>query len=127
VVSASPTGDVAQARDFPKRNRVISGLSLATVIVEAAVRSASLITARFALEQGREVTAVPGSPLDPRAKGSNRRISSPGFEEPFADRHDPRDADVRPTLLRAVREALSPTPSRSMRSCAPSMRRTGLC
>ena len=132
LVSESPLGYVAQARDFPKRNRVISGLSLATVIVEAAERSGSLITARFALEQGREVMAVPGSPLDPRAKGSNRLlkqgaaliesaddvlqaiegISPPTFDEPFADRYDPRDAEVPPALLRAVREALSPTPVR---------------
>jgi DNA processing protein len=74
LVSESPFGYVAQARDFPKRNRVISGLSLVTIIVEAAERSGSLITARFALEQGREVMAVPGSPLDPRARGTNRLL-----------------------------------------------------
>ncbi|BAU92247.1 DNA protecting protein DprA [Methylorubrum populi] len=74
VVAEMPMGWVPRGRDFPRRNRIISGLSLGTVVVEAARRSGSLITARFALEQGREVFAVPGSPLDPRAEGTNDLI-----------------------------------------------------
>lgn len=71
ILSESPVGYTAQARDFPRRNRIISGLSLATVVVEAELRSGSLITARLAAEQNRDVLAVPGSPLDPRARGCN--------------------------------------------------------
>ena len=74
VVSENAVGRRATARDFPRRNRIISGLSLGVVVVEAEQRSGSLITARLAAEQGREVFAVPGSPLDPRAKGPNELI-----------------------------------------------------
>jgi DNA processing protein len=71
VISEMPFGWEARGRDFPRRNRIVAGLALGTVVVEAARRSGSLITARFAAEQGREVFAVPGSPLDPRAEGTN--------------------------------------------------------
>lgn len=130
LVSESPVGYVAMARDFPRRNRVISGLSLACVVVEAAERSGSLITAKCALQQGREVMAVPGSPLDPRCTGANRLIKQgavlvesaedvlramegmapPALQEPDESAYSARGAEVPPGLLAAVRQALSPTP-----------------
>lgn len=74
AISEMPLGWAPRGRDFPRRNRLVSGLSLGTVVVEAARKSGSLITARFANEQGRLVFAVPGSPLDPRAEGGNHLI-----------------------------------------------------
>ena len=74
VLAEMPPGTEPRARHFPYRNRIIAGISLGTVVVEAAPRSGSLITARLAAEAGREVLAVPGSPLDPRAQGCNQLI-----------------------------------------------------
>jgi DNA processing protein len=74
LISERAPGFSPRGKDFPRRNRLISGISLGVVVVEAAERSGSLITARFAGEQGREVFAVPGSPLDPRSAGANNLL-----------------------------------------------------
>jgi DNA processing protein len=128
VVSENEPGRTAVARDFPRRNRIIAGLSRAVVVVEAELRSGSLITARLANEQGREVLAVPGSPLDPRAKGTNDLIRQGaaicesaedvlraieglgGFREPEPTPF--RDAPVEPddALRERLADLLSPTP-----------------
>jgi len=130
VVSEAPLGAVARARDFPRRNSIISGLSRAVVVIEAALRSGSLITARAAGDQGRDVMAAPGSPLDPRARGSNALIKQgatliesaddiiaalgdggvparPLSAGPlFAD----RDVESPPGLPKKIAALLSPTP-----------------
>ncbi|HZK98899.1 MAG TPA: DNA-processing protein DprA [Caulobacteraceae bacterium] len=131
LISERAIGHEARAKDFPRRNRIISGLSLGVVVVEAELRSGSLITARLAGEQGREVFAVPGSPLDPRARGANDLLrqgatlveeaddvlrvldTQPGMAAPepatYACRETP--GDVETDELRAVlAQLLSPTP-----------------
>jgi DNA processing protein len=97
LVSESAWGHAVQARDFPRRNRIISGLSSATVVVEAEAKSGSLITARMANEQGRDVLAVPGSPLDPRAAGPNSLIRDGATLVTSVD--DVLEAIRRPDLL----------------------------
>jgi DNA processing protein len=129
IVSESPIGYRAQARDFPRRNRIISGLSLGVVVVEAEMRSGSLITARLAGEQGREVFAVPGSPLDPRAAGCNDLIrqgaalcagvedvlrvlgDQRGVREPDRDRGTRFEGEVSDRLRERLADLLSPTPT----------------
>jgi DNA processing protein len=128
IISESAPGRRAQAKDFPRRNRLISGLALAVVVVEAELKSGSLITARMAAEQGREVLAVPGSPLDPRARGCNDLIrqgaavcegaedvlrtieSLGGFRAPPAPPYASADEETPPELLDRVWALLSPTP-----------------
>ncbi|WP_411286919.1 DNA-processing protein DprA [Phenylobacterium sp.] len=128
VVSESEPGRAAVARDFPRRNRIIAGLSRAVVVVEAELRSGSLITARLAAEQGREVLAVPGSPLDPRARGTNDLIRQGaalcegaedvlraieglrGFREPERTYRGAPGLDPDDALRERVAALLSPTP-----------------
>jgi DNA processing protein len=128
IVSESAPRRKAQAKDFPRRNRLISGLSLAVVVVEAELKSGSLITARLAAEQGREVLAVPGSPLDPRARGCNDLIRQGaglcegaedvlraiepirGFRAPPPPDYAMDRDETPPELLERVFDLTSPTP-----------------
>lgn len=129
VVSESPMGARAQARDFPRRNRIISGLAKGVIVVEAELRSGSLITARLAGEQGREVFAVPGSPLDPRSKGANDLLRQgavlcEGVEdvlaalnglrtllEPEPPEWEPEPVDADLDLIERLAALLSPVPA----------------
>jgi DNA processing protein len=129
AISEMPVGHVPRARDFPRRNRLISGAALGVVVVEAAHRSGSLITARIAAEQGREVFAVPGSPLDPRAAGTNDLIKQgatltteasdvinavePIMERPLASKepdHEPLASEPDDSDRARVINLLGPTP-----------------
>ncbi len=105
LIAEQPPGTEPLARHFPSRNRIIAGLALGTVVVEAAPRSGSLITARIAGEAGREVMAVPGSPLDPRAQGCNLLIREGATLVQSVD--DILEA-IRPIDPRAVRAPVSP-------------------
>jgi DNA processing protein len=104
LVAEMPPGTEPRARHFPHRNRIIAGLSLGTVVVEAAPRSGSLITARLAGEQGREVMAVPGHPSDPRAQGANGLI---------------RDGATLVQDAADVLQQVSPIDARAVRAPAP--------
>ena len=108
VVTEAPPGTVPQSRHFPRRNRIIAGLVLGVVVVEAAPRSGSLITARLATEAGREVFAVPGSPLDPRSRGANDLIRQGAvLVETAADvlANLPGDLEAGPAPLFALQDA----------------------
>ena len=111
IVSEMPIGTVPQARHFPNRNRIISGLARATIVVEAAAKSGSLITARTALDQGRDVHAVPGHPFDARASGCNMLIRDgatlvrgardiiEALEEPVKRCATPKQTPKKPTAV----------------------------
>ena len=130
LVTEQPPGTEPHARHFPPRNRIIAGLALGTVVVEAAPRSGSLITARHAADFGREVMAVPGSPLDPRAQGCNQLIRDGAtlvqsaddvleairplrlgpLREPRPDYEPTADGDVADAARQSVIGLLGPTP-----------------
>ena len=135
LLAEQAPGTRPQPRDFPRRNRIIAGMARATVVVEASPRSGTLITARMALDYGREVMAVPGSPLDGRARGANQLIRQGALlvetgddvlsaladpaSRPLADRKDPdfieettdKPSPAEPQSARAwIGSALGPSP-----------------
>src|SRR5690349_6141704 len=121
IVAELPLGTEPQARHFPRRNRIISGMALGVVVVEAAARSGSLITARLALEQGRDVFAVPGSPLDPRCRGSNDLLRHGAILTESAEDvlSHLRPQVTRPAAPPPPRTSLSPPPVIDWREIVP--------
>ena len=111
-LSEMPMGHAPRAQDFPRRNRIVSGLALGVVVVEGALRSGSLITARNALDQGREVMAVPGNPLDARAGGCNQLIRDGATLVRDA-------ADVAEALAACLGAPPRPRPGRRRREAPP--------
>lgn len=113
AVSERPFGLSPQARDFPRRNRIVSGLSVAVVVIEAAARSGSMITARDALDQGRDVMAVPGHPMDGRASGCNLLLRDGailvrGAEDVLEALGDDAPADAQQTPRAGLQDAPPP-------------------
>ena len=115
LITERPFGAEPRAQAFPARNRIIAGLSLGVLVVEAAPRSGSLVTARLALEQGREVMAVPGSPMDERHRGTNQLIKDGAVLIESAS--DIRAA-IDPLMLRRAVRPLPPRPARSAPAAA---------
>ncbi|WP_342751827.1 DNA-processing protein DprA [Aliiruegeria haliotis] len=126
ILSEMPMGVQPQARHFPRRNRIISGLSRAVVVVEAAVRSGSLITARDALDQGREVMAVPGHPFDARAAGCNLLLrDGAALVRGPDDVLEVLASLPQPSIRNVVDRTPAPSPPRLLRESAPDRSNVG--